>query len=76
MLQFTVYDEYIQLGLIIKYVLFIYLQFKIWQIAQQKNNLNWKISTTLIARLLTFVFLSKEIHSPSSVEAVALEMLI
>lgn len=76
MLQFTVHDEYIQFRLIIKYVLFIYLQFKIWWMAQQKNNLNWKISTTLIARLLTFLFLSKEVHSPSSVETVALETLI
>lgn len=72
MLRFAVYDEYIQFGLIIKYVLLIYLQFKIWQIAQQKNNLNWKISTTLIARLLTFLFLSEEIHSSSSVETMAL----
>lgn len=41
-----------------------------------KKYLKWKISTTLIARLLTFLFLSKEVHSPSSVEATALEMLI
>lgn len=42
----------------------------------RKKNLNWKISTTLIARLLIFLFLSKEAHRTSSVEAIALEMLI
>lgn len=42
----------------------------------RKKNLNWKISTTLIARLLTFLFLSKQTHKTSSLEAMALEMLI
>lgn len=43
-LQFTEHDEYVKFGLIMKYVLFIYLQFKIWRRSKQKKNSTGKLA--------------------------------